>query len=105
VGEGWFSSFRVNVTMKLFPSIAGLAAARVCHSHFDKVVIVEPEAWLATAEAWDVDAQKQNARSRLMQYKSFHGMYLGEPLHTSLLIASSISTVRLQVSSCTIPES
>ncbi|PFH53243.1 hypothetical protein AMATHDRAFT_1318 [Amanita thiersii Skay4041] len=33
-------------------SLAGLTAARVCHDHFENVIIVEPEAWLSTQGAW-----------------------------------------------------
>ncbi|KAK0466727.1 uncharacterized protein EV420DRAFT_644298 [Desarmillaria tabescens] len=35
----------VLVLIRIF-SIAGLTAARVCHDHFEDVVIIEPEAWL-----------------------------------------------------------
>ena len=72
-------------------SIAGLLAAKVCAKHFERVIIVEPEAWLTTKEAMRVDAFRQTAtryvfliravrpslipnRSRVMQYKSLQGM-------------------------------
>ncbi|KAK0459070.1 uncharacterized protein EV420DRAFT_1676791 [Desarmillaria tabescens] len=41
-------------------SVRGLITARVCHDHFEQVVIVEPEAW------------KEDKRSRIMQYNSLH---------------------------------
>ncbi|KAG7444024.1 uncharacterized protein BT62DRAFT_952962 [Guyanagaster necrorhizus] len=54
-------------------SIGGLMAARVCHDHFDDVVVVEPEAWLNTADATRVDPwNQQSKRSRIMQYDSLH---------------------------------
>ncbi|KAJ7457464.1 hypothetical protein FB451DRAFT_1353732 [Mycena latifolia] len=54
-------------------SIAGLLAARVCHDHFERVLIVESEAWVASEEGrkidgWDFKVQ----RSRVMQYNSLH---------------------------------
>ncbi|KAF8232122.1 hypothetical protein L208DRAFT_1436786 [Tricholoma matsutake] len=56
-------------------SIAGLSAARVCHDHFEKVVIVEPEAWLATTEGWKPEReQKKKTRARVLQYQSLHGL-------------------------------
>ncbi|KAK0489400.1 hypothetical protein IW261DRAFT_412742 [Armillaria novae-zelandiae] len=55
-------------------SFAGLFTARVCHDHFDKVVIVEPEAWANDSEAKCQDAWNQTKpRSRIMQYKSLQG--------------------------------
>ncbi|KAF8236757.1 hypothetical protein L208DRAFT_1390284 [Tricholoma matsutake] len=52
-------------------SICGLAAARVCHDHFERVIIVEPEAWLAIPEGWDPKADsRKNNRSRIVQYHS-----------------------------------
>ncbi|KAK0188421.1 hypothetical protein F5146DRAFT_982989 [Armillaria mellea] len=54
-------------------SIAGLVAARVCHDHFEDVVIVEPETWLSSQDAKRTDAWNQeNKRTRIMQYGSFH---------------------------------
>ncbi|EGN97883.1 hypothetical protein SERLA73DRAFT_169006 [Serpula lacrymans var. lacrymans S7.3] len=55
-------------------SIAGLLSARVCHNHFERVIIVEPEPWLATEEARTTQAwtQQQN-RSRVVQYHSVQG--------------------------------
>ncbi|KAJ7176567.1 hypothetical protein C8R46DRAFT_1213157 [Mycena filopes] len=54
-------------------SIAGLLAARVCHNHFARVLVVEPEAWVASHEGrkidgWDCTRQ----RARVMQYTSLH---------------------------------
>ncbi|KAH7924669.1 hypothetical protein BV22DRAFT_1090482 [Leucogyrophana mollusca] len=52
-------------------SIGGLLTARVCHDHFEKVVIVEPEAWLASEDGRNPQAWKQtHHRSRVMQYYS-----------------------------------
>ncbi|KAF7309216.1 hypothetical protein MKEN_01124400 [Mycena kentingensis (nom. inval.)] len=55
-------------------SIAGLLAARVCREHFERVVIVEAEPWLATDEALRVDGWKllRQPRARLMQWNSLH---------------------------------
>ena len=39
-------------------SVAGLGAARSCYDHFEKVIIVEPEAWLATEEGVTVPPRK-----------------------------------------------
>ncbi|KAF5358630.1 hypothetical protein D9758_007762 [Tetrapyrgos nigripes] len=55
-------------------SLGGLLAARICADHFEKVYIVEPEAWLCTedgvkAESWT----QKNKRARVMQYHSTHG--------------------------------
>ncbi|KAK0215855.1 hypothetical protein EDD85DRAFT_443784 [Armillaria nabsnona] len=56
-------------------SIAGLTAARVCHDHFEDVVIIEPETWLNSADAKRPDSWNQeNKRSRVMQYESFHAL-------------------------------
>ncbi|KAF5358627.1 hypothetical protein D9758_007741 [Tetrapyrgos nigripes] len=55
-------------------SIAGLLAARVCHDHFERVIIVEPEAWLTTEDGVKVKSWTQdNKRARVMQYTSVHG--------------------------------
>ncbi|KAF5344483.1 hypothetical protein D9758_014135 [Tetrapyrgos nigripes] len=55
-------------------SIAGLLAARVCHDHFERIVIVEPEAWLSTEEGRKVKSWTQDGkRARVMQYTSLHG--------------------------------
>ncbi|KAK7453512.1 hypothetical protein VKT23_011791 [Stygiomarasmius scandens] len=55
-------------------SLAGLLAARVCHDHFERVVIVEAEAWLSTEDGIKVESWTQtNKRARVMQYTSLHG--------------------------------
>ena len=55
-------------------SIAGLVTARICHDHFERVIIVEPEAWLATTEGWEPESEpKKRARARILQYQSLHG--------------------------------
>ncbi|KAJ7737143.1 hypothetical protein DFH07DRAFT_985703, partial [Mycena maculata] len=54
-------------------SIAGLLTARVCHDHFERVIIVEAEAWVTTEEGRKVDGWKQTlSRSRVVQYDSLH---------------------------------
>jgi hypothetical protein len=51
-----------------------MATARVCHDHFERVIIVEPEAWLATTEGWKAERElKTKARTRVVQYDSLHG--------------------------------
>ncbi|KAK0215858.1 hypothetical protein EDD85DRAFT_996317 [Armillaria nabsnona] len=56
-------------------SIAGLVTARVCHDHFENVVIVEPETWLSSQDAKRTDAWNQeNKRTRIMQYRSLHSL-------------------------------
>ena len=56
-----------------YSSIGGLIAARVCHDHFDDVLIVEPEAWLNSQDAMRVDPWNQECkRSRIVQYNSLH---------------------------------
>ncbi|KAJ7740952.1 hypothetical protein DFH07DRAFT_982126, partial [Mycena maculata] len=54
-------------------SIAGLLAARVCHAHFERVLIVEAEAWVASEEGRKTDGWDQRLkRSRVVQYNSLH---------------------------------
>ncbi|KAK7016955.1 hypothetical protein R3P38DRAFT_2541121 [Favolaschia claudopus] len=54
-------------------SIAGLFAARVCHDHFERVLVVEAEPWVASEEGRRVDGWKQtHQRSRVMQFTSLH---------------------------------
>lgn len=67
-----FSLFNLN----LLSSIAGLVTARVCHDHFERVVIVEPEACLTTPEGWEPEREpKKRKRARVMQYQFPHGMF------------------------------
>ncbi|KAF8806731.1 hypothetical protein BYT27DRAFT_6607012 [Phlegmacium glaucopus] len=55
-------------------SISGLITARVCHDHFERVLIVEPEAWLFTDDGMPTQAWTQkNKRTRVMQYRSGQG--------------------------------
>ncbi|KAJ6454306.1 hypothetical protein C8R47DRAFT_1167414 [Mycena vitilis] len=55
-------------------SIAGLLAARVCHDHFERIIIVEAEAWVASEEGRKTDGWNQKlSRSRVVQYASLHG--------------------------------
>ncbi|KAJ7833742.1 hypothetical protein B0H13DRAFT_2678831 [Mycena leptocephala] len=54
-------------------SIAGLLTARVCHDHFERVLIVEAEAWVASEEGRKMDGWNQKlVRSRVAQYASLH---------------------------------
>ncbi|KAJ7269901.1 hypothetical protein C8J57DRAFT_1323879 [Mycena rebaudengoi] len=54
-------------------SIAGLLTARVCHDHFEHVLVVEPEAWVASEEGRKIDGWNQKLlRSRVVQYTSLH---------------------------------
>ena len=56
-------------------SIAGLLAARVCHDHFERVVIVEAEGWLSTQDAWPDDVSKlPRRRTRLIQWDSYQSI-------------------------------
>lgn len=51
--------------------------ARVCHDHFERVVIVEAEKWLCDEDARRVSAwEQQNTRSRVEQYQSVQGICL-----------------------------
>ncbi|KAF8916286.1 hypothetical protein CPB85DRAFT_1251006 [Mucidula mucida] len=55
-------------------SVGGLLTARVCHDHFERVIIVEAENWLDTEDARKVQSWTQeNPRSRIMQYTSIQG--------------------------------
>ncbi|KIY66465.1 hypothetical protein CYLTODRAFT_398649 [Cylindrobasidium torrendii FP15055 ss-10] len=57
-------------------SIAGLITARVCHDHFERVLIIEPEAWLTTEEGQLTEAYAQaSKRARIMQYDAYHGFH------------------------------
>ncbi|KAF7344200.1 hypothetical protein MVEN_01710500 [Mycena venus] len=54
-------------------SIAGLLTARVCHDHFERVLIVEAEEWVASEEGRKIDGWNQKlTRSRVLQYASLH---------------------------------
>ncbi|KAF7308212.1 hypothetical protein HMN09_00669100 [Mycena chlorophos] len=54
--------------------IAGLLTARVCHEHFERVLVIEAEPWLSTEDARRVDGWKllRQTRSRLIQWNSLH---------------------------------
>ncbi|KAF8811474.1 hypothetical protein BYT27DRAFT_7208525 [Phlegmacium glaucopus] len=55
-------------------SISGLVTARVCHDHFERVLIIEPEGWLFTDDGMPTQAWTQkNKRTRVMQYRSGQG--------------------------------
>ncbi|KAJ7195833.1 hypothetical protein GGX14DRAFT_376714 [Mycena pura] len=54
-------------------SVAGLLTARVCHDHFQRVLIVEAEGWVASQEGRKLDGWNQKlSRSRVVQYSSLH---------------------------------
>ncbi len=58
-------------------SVGGLLTARVCQDHFERVIIVEPEAWVSTEEGCAVHSWTQSQiRSRLIQYQSLQGVLL-----------------------------
>lgn len=74
-------------------SIAGLWTARVCSWHFDRVLVIDPEALLETEAGVDInklpEAKKVgddrmsvpvNERGRVSQYNSIHGQ--SYPYHT-----------------------
>ncbi|KAF7308211.1 hypothetical protein HMN09_00669000 [Mycena chlorophos] len=54
--------------------IAGLLTARVCHEHFERVLVLEAEPWLSSENARRVDGWKllRQTRARLMQWNSLH---------------------------------
>ncbi|KAJ7171764.1 hypothetical protein C8R43DRAFT_979363 [Mycena crocata] len=55
-------------------SIAGLLTARVCHDHFERVLVIEAEAWVASEEGRKVDGwDRKLPRSRVLQYASLQG--------------------------------
>ncbi|KAF8806727.1 hypothetical protein BYT27DRAFT_7242488 [Phlegmacium glaucopus] len=57
-------------------SISGLITARVCHDHFERVLIIEPEGWLFTDDGMPTRAWTQkNKRTRVMQYRSSQGPF------------------------------
>ncbi|KAF7308200.1 hypothetical protein HMN09_00667800 [Mycena chlorophos] len=61
------------VGLTVLRSIAGLLAARICHAHFRKVLIVEPEVWVATEDARTVNGWNGGEpRTRVMQWNSQH---------------------------------
>ncbi|KAJ7588541.1 hypothetical protein C8J56DRAFT_785461 [Mycena floridula] len=56
-------------------SVIGLLTARVCHDHFENVVIVEPGAWVASEDAMRKDGWNQkHSRSRIVQYNSLQAI-------------------------------
>ena len=63
--------------LKFFCSIAGLLAARICHDHFESVVIVEAEGWLSTQDACPDDASNlPGKRTRLLQWEAYQSIAL-----------------------------
>ena len=70
------------LTDSLWTSISGLWSALVASDHFEDVLIIDPEAWLATDEGrsnlYDCDgllaqSSKKSVRTRVMQYQAIHG--------------------------------
>ncbi|KAJ7673966.1 hypothetical protein DFH06DRAFT_1319082 [Mycena polygramma] len=56
-------------------SVAGLLAARVLNDHFERVIVVEAEAWVASEEGRKIDGwDRKLHRSRVLQYASLHGV-------------------------------
>ncbi|EGO21881.1 hypothetical protein SERLADRAFT_372527 [Serpula lacrymans var. lacrymans S7.9] len=56
-------------------SIGGLLTARICHDHFERVIIVEPEAWLSTSDGRETQAWTQKyQRYRVVQYYSLQAV-------------------------------
>jgi hypothetical protein len=63
-------------------SIAGLYVARVCADHFERVIVVESEEWLATEEGTAPVCdekgnmyceERRHERTRVMQTDVLHG--------------------------------
>nr|GAT55263.1 predicted protein [Mycena chlorophos] len=56
--------------------MAGLLTARICHEHFERVLVIEAESWLSTENARRVDGWRllRETRARLMQWNSFHAV-------------------------------
>ncbi|KAF7293767.1 hypothetical protein HMN09_01172000 [Mycena chlorophos] len=56
--------------------VAGLLTARICHEHFERVLVIEAEPWLATEDARRVDGWKllRQTRARLIQWNCIHAM-------------------------------
>ncbi|KAH7062813.1 hypothetical protein BKA62DRAFT_679778, partial [Auriculariales sp. MPI-PUGE-AT-0066] len=90
-------SFAVGVTVltRIFLSVAGLLAARVCTDHFAKVIVIEPDEWTHTLEArlpWTSSATREvssdsgdnhqrystlvHQRTRVYQFTSLHVYYV-----------------------------
>lgn len=60
-------------------SVSGLFSARVCANHFKKIIIIEPEEWVAVGEKGLEDNHKDpNApkRSRVAQYRGYHHFHV-----------------------------
>ncbi|KAF7310049.1 hypothetical protein MIND_00377900 [Mycena indigotica] len=81
-------------------SIAGLLTARVCHAHFRKVLVVEPEAWAATEEARILGPWNQEPRrTRLLQRNSLHGSqppFFAGMLHLFAKLEAECARARLK---------
>ncbi|KIY45944.1 hypothetical protein FISHEDRAFT_76178 [Fistulina hepatica ATCC 64428] len=55
-------------------SIAGLLTARICHDFFERVVVIEPEAWLASPDGRAINSWSlKHTRARVMQWFNLHG--------------------------------
>ncbi|KAL1678036.1 hypothetical protein EV122DRAFT_278668 [Schizophyllum commune] len=52
---------------------SGLVAARICHDHFERVIVIEAEPWLNTDEGKMARSWEQKSRrTRIMQYESLN---------------------------------
>lgn len=57
----------------MLDSLGGLLCARVCSDYFEKVLIVEPEAWLTSDDGKIIHAWEQkNTRFALVFLSSYH---------------------------------
>ena len=64
--------------------MAGLWAARVLSDQYEDVLIIEPEAWLATEEGRsniydengiEIEGRRNHSRTRVFQYNTTHAMH------------------------------
>lgn len=97
-------------------SIAGLLSARVCSDHFERVLIVDPEEWLSTADGM-VDRHRElvdgqaivtslsppQKRSRVFQYTFMHGYQMFLPNALQRMFKNFESEVKSSGGRCVIP--
>ncbi|KAF7322200.1 hypothetical protein MKEN_00744500 [Mycena kentingensis (nom. inval.)] len=63
-----------SLSLLIIYSIAGMLAARICHAHFKKVLIIEPDKWTTSDEARTLkEWNHEPRRTRVLQYTSLHG--------------------------------
>ncbi|KIJ31555.1 hypothetical protein M422DRAFT_185693 [Sphaerobolus stellatus SS14] len=83
LGKTWDLPQRIKRTAVICGgSVSGLLTARICSSHFEKVIIVEPEDWLLSQDAIQPDTLAylknkliKNRRTRIPQWRIIHGYY------------------------------